>query len=72
MAGTLPQPEVSLTAMAIFSNTCSACFYLPCGLSCATNTRAARHHHLNLHQKVSHNHEITMKYNEITLITYST
>lgn len=41
LAGTLPGAEVSLTAMAIFSNTCSSCFYFPCGLAVATNTRVS-------------------------------
>jgi len=41
LAGTLPNAEISLTAMAIFSNTCSACFYFPCGLGFATNTRVS-------------------------------
>ncbi|CAK9090078.1 Protein DETOXIFICATION 10 (AtDTX10) (Multidrug and toxic compound extrusion protein 10) (MATE protein 10) [Durusdinium trenchii] len=41
LAGTLPNAEANLTAMAIFSNTCSLCFYFPCGLGMATNTRVS-------------------------------
>ncbi|CAE7668788.1 DTX12 [Symbiodinium pilosum] len=41
MSGTLPEAEVSLTSMAIFSNTCSICFMPPLSWGMAANTRVS-------------------------------
>ncbi|CAE7029165.1 DTX16 [Symbiodinium natans] len=41
MSGTLPDAEVSLTAMAIFSNTCAVCFMPPLSWGMAANTRVS-------------------------------
>ncbi|CAE7787539.1 DTX16 [Symbiodinium microadriaticum] len=41
MSGTLPEAEVSLTAMAVFANTCSICFMPPLSWGMAANTRVS-------------------------------
>lgn len=41
LAGTLATPELSLTAMALFANTCSICFMPPLSLGVAANTRVS-------------------------------